>query len=206
MTQRRMPSGQGPSRRPSGGASRGSARAAAPRSGTRGASRETVVVPRSGSAPRSANRPAAARRATASATAAKRTAAPQPRRLTGRATVLVAVLIALALAYTYPIRVYLNQQSDIAETESNQAAQRERIKALQEQAELWKDPNYIKTQARSRFFMVLPGEELLILLSDPAGAARDAGLPPPGGKAAEPERWYDTLWSSVEAANADTAG
>jgi len=198
-----MPSGQGPARRPGGPAGRKSARGAAARATTR----ETVVAPRATSAPRSGNRPAAARRSAVAAPggAARRTSAPQPRRLTGRATVLVAVLVALALAYTYPIRVYLNQQSDIAEMEAAQAAQREKIKALQAEAELWKDPNYIKTKARSRFFMVLPGEELLILLSDPEGAARDAGLPPPGAKPPEPDPWYDTLWSSVEAANAEGA-
>jgi cell division protein FtsB len=198
VTQRRMPSGQGPSRRSNSSTGRSSGRSAAARS----SAREAVVA----TTPRSANRPAAARRAVAGATAAaRRTAAPQPRRLTGRATVLVAVLIALALAYTYPIRVYLNQQSDIAEMESAQAVQRERIKELQDQAALWKDPNYIKTQARSRFFMVLPGEELLILLSDPDGAARDAGLPPPGATPPEPDPWYDTLWSSIGAANAGAA-
>ncbi|SNS89551.1 Cell division protein FtsB [Asanoa hainanensis] len=204
MTQRRMPSGQGPSRRPTG-AGRGSATG---RASTARSSRETVVAARSAGTPRSPNRPAAARRGAPGAAAgtARRTAAPQPRRLTGRATVLVAVLIALALAYTYPIRVYLNQQSDIAEMESAQAAQRETIKRLQDEAALWKDPNYIKTQARSRFFMVLPGEELLILLSDPDGAARDAGLPPPGATPPEPDPWYGTLWSSVEAANAESAG
>lgn len=198
MTQRRMPSGQGPSRRSNSSTGRSSGRSAAARS----SAREAVVA----TTPRSANRPAAARRTGAGATAAaRRTAAPQPRRLTGRATVLVAVLIALALAYTYPIRVYLNQQSDIAEMESAQAVQREKIKELQDQAALWKDPNYIKTQARSRFFMVLPGEELLILLSDPDGAARDAGLPPPGATPPEPDPWYDTLWSSIGAANAGAA-
>ncbi|HTF10187.1 MAG TPA: septum formation initiator family protein [Asanoa sp.] len=197
MTQRRMPSGQGPSRRSSSNAGRSAARSGV---------RETVVAARAATTPRSANRPAAARRTGAGApAAARRTAAPQPRRLTGRATVLVAVLIALALAYTYPIRVYLNQQSDIAEMESAQAVQREKIKELQDQAALWKDPNYIKTQARSRFFMVLPGEELLILLSDPDGAARDAGLPPPGATPPEPDPWYDTLWSSIGAANAGAA-
>ncbi|GIF75482.1 FtsB family cell division protein [Asanoa siamensis] len=205
MTQRRMPSGQGPSRRPSSGGARGTAGRATGRATTR----ETAAAPaRTGNAPRKATRPVATRRTsggTESGTA-RRTAAPQPRRLTGRATVLVAVLIALALAYTYPIRVYLNQQSDIAELESAQAAQRETIKRLQAEAELWKDPNYIKTQARSRFFMVLPGEELLILLSDPDGAARDAGLPPPSATPPEPDPWYDTLWSSVEAANSERAG
>jgi cell division protein FtsB len=206
VTQRRMPSGQGPSRRPTGSAARGSAG----RGSARSTPREPTAVgtARTANTPRKATRPAAARRTSTGAAVgtARRTAAPQPRRLTGRATVLVAVLIALALAYTYPIRVYLNQQSDIAEMESAQAAQRDKIKRLQDEAALWKDPNFIKTQARSRFFMVLPGEELLIMLSDPDGAARDAGLPPPGATPPEPDPWYDTLWSSVEAANAESAG
>jgi cell division protein FtsB len=178
VTQRRTPSGQGPARR--------AARAAATRSS---------------SPARSANRPAAARTRAAGG-AAKRTAAPQPRRLTGRATTLIAVLVALALAYTYPVRVYLSQQSDIARMEAAQRAQREKIDELSVRAALWRDPDFIAIQAKSRFFMVRPGETPLLVLNDPEGAARDAGRPPPGATAAEPDPWFDTLWSSVRAANA----
>jgi hypothetical protein len=38
------------------------------------------------------------------------------------------------------------------------------------------------------------------VLNDPAGAARDAGRPLP---AATPGRWYDTLWDSLAAADAE---
>jgi hypothetical protein len=40
----------------------------------------------------------------------------------------------------------------------------------------------------------------LLVLNDPVGAALDAGTKPP---AAAPDRWYDTLWSSVAAANSE---
>ena len=63
-------------------------------------------------------------------------------------------------------------------------------------------PSYITHQAKSRSACVLPGEMPLIVLSDPDGAARDAGRPPPAGDAAEPDPWYGTLWSSIQAANA----
>lgn len=149
--------------------------------------------------PRSANRPAAARRATAGA--AKRTRAPRPRRFTSRLTVLAAVLIALALAYTYPIRVYLNQQADIARMEAAQEAQRRYIGELSEEAALWQDPEYIKIQAKQRFYMVLPGEVPLVVLTDPEGAARDAGVTQPTTNPAPRKPWYDTLWSSLRAAN-----
>lgn len=114
---------------------------------------------------------------------------------------LAAVLIALALAYTYPIRVYLNQQSDIARMEAAQEAQRRYIGELSEEAALWQDPEYIKIQAKQRFYMVLPGEVPLVVLTDPEGAAREAGRDPAATGPASQDPWYDTLWSSVQAAN-----
>lgn len=117
--------------------------------------------------------------------------------------VLFAVLIALALAYTYPVRLYLSQQSDIARIEAAQEAQRRRIGELTQEAALWQDPEYIKIQAKQRFYMVLPGEVPLVVLSDPDGAARDAGVTSDAAKDTSADPWYDTLWSSVQAANDD---
>lgn len=200
MTSRRIPSGQRPARRPGqsgrGGGARTTARDWAAKLEPRGISTRSL---RGTDAPRSATRPAAARRAAAGG-AAKRTSAPQPRRFTGRATALFAVLIALALAYTYPVRLYLGQQTDIAQIEANQQAQRARIDELSQEAALWKDPEYLTTKAKERFYMVRPGERLLVILTDPEGAARDAGVTAQAApKPAEP--WYDMLWSSVRAAN-----
>lgn len=136
----------------------------------------------------------------------KRLAAPQPRRFTGRATVLFAVLIALALAYTYPVRVYLDQQADIERMEAAQAAQEEEIAKLAAEAAKWKDKAFIETKARERFFMGRPGEKLMVVLNDPEGAARDAGKSPGPGAPAGPTTWYDTLWSSVRAADSQQPG
>ncbi|MBM0258835.1 septum formation initiator family protein, partial [Micromonospora sp. 4G55] len=151
---------------------------------------------------RSASRPAAARRTAAGGTI-KRLTAPHPRRFTGRATVLFAVLIALALAYTYPVRVYLDQQVDIERMEASQAAQRQRISDLSAEAAKWQDKEYIKIQARERFYMVPPGEVPVIVLNDPEGAARDANAGKPPVPPKTPDPWYDTLWSSVRAANGE---
>ncbi|GAA3336836.1 hypothetical protein GCM10020358_10890 [Amorphoplanes nipponensis] len=148
---------------------------------------------------RSGNRPAAARRA-AAAGATKRTVATRPKAFTGRATVLIVVLVALALAYTYPVRVYLAQESQIAQMQADQAAQQARIAGLTEEVLKWQDDEYIRTQARDRLFYVRPGEVPLLVLNDPAGAARDAGQ---ATAADAPNRWYDTLWGSVAAANSD---
>jgi cell division protein FtsB len=162
-----------------------------------------LAAARLGERPRPASRPAVTRRSAAGG-AVKRTKAPRPRQVTGRATVLFAVLIALALGYTYPIRVYLNQQSDIARMEAAQEAQRQRIGELSEQAALWEDPEYIKIQARERFYMVLPGEVPLVVLTDEEGAARENGGAVDTDSAAAVDPWYDTLWSSIVAADEDS--
>ncbi|AGL14600.1 enolase 1 [Actinoplanes sp. N902-109] len=162
--------------------------------------RRTPSARTTGSINRSGSRPAAARRA-ATAGATKRTVATRPKAFTGRATVLIVVLVTLALAYTYPVRVYLAQQSEIAQMQADQSAQQATIQGLQEEADKWKDPEYVRIQARDRFAYVRPGETPLLVLNDPAGAARDAG----GATATtEPGRWYDTLWGSVAAANAES--
>lgn len=136
----------------------------------------------------------------------KRLAAPHPRRFTGRATVLFAVLIALALAYTYPVRVYLDQQADIERMEAAQAVQAAEIAKLEAEAANWNDDEYIKTQARERFFMGEPGEKMMVVLHDPEGAARDAGKSAGSAAPAGPSTWYDTLWSSVQAADSQQPG
>ncbi|MFJ6195219.1 septum formation initiator family protein [Micromonospora sp. NPDC092111] len=204
MQQRRTPGGQRPARRPTGrpGGARG-ARTSVRDGGVRAETRATTARSRAADGVRSANRPAAARRTAAGGTI-RRLTAPHPRRFTGRATVLFAVLLALALAYTYPVRVYLDQQVDIERMEASQAAQREEIANLSAEAAKWRDQEYIKIKARERFYMVTPGETPVIVLHDEAGAARDAngGRPPAPPK--RPAPWYDTLWSSVRAANGDT--
>ncbi|MBM7079714.1 septum formation initiator family protein [Micromonospora humida] len=205
MQQRRTPGGQRPARRPTGrpGGARG-ARTPLRDGGVRAETRTAAARSRGVDGVRSANRPAAARRTAAGGTI-RRLAAPHPRRFTGRATVLFAVLLALALAYTYPVRVYLDQQVDIERMEASQAAQRQRISDLSAEAAKWQDKEYIKIQARERFYMVVPGETPVIVLNDADGAARDAngGRPPAAPKAPAP--WYDTLWSSVRAANGEAA-
>ncbi|GAB3139594.1 hypothetical protein GCM10027290_09040 [Micromonospora sonneratiae] len=137
----------------------------------------------------------------AAAGTVKRTSAPRPRRITGRATVLLAVLIALALAYTYPVRVYLNQQADIDRMEAAQRAQLDEIGKLSEKAALWRDDDYVKIQAKSRFYMFEPGEKGYVVIFDPEGAARDAGVDPDAGRKPATDPWYGTLWSSIQAAN-----
>jgi cell division protein FtsB len=158
--------------------------------------RPTVRVPTSRTA-----RPTGSRRTSQSGgPAAKRTAAPRPRALTGRASILLAVIVVLVLAYTYPLRVYLQQESQIAQMERAQAEQRTQIAATARELAKWDDDDYIRIQAREKYFYVRPGETPLLVFSCPECAAQESA---PNTPAATPDRWYDTLWHSVQAANAE---
>jgi cell division protein FtsB len=129
--------------------------------------------------------------------AAKRTRAPQPRRLTGRATILGMLLIGLLLAYAYPVRVYLSQQAEITTLEQQQAAQQKHIGELRDERAKWNDDEYIKAQARRRLHYVLPGEVPLVVIDSRPGAASKPADP----KAADNGPWYGKLWSSLRAAD-----
>ncbi|MDG4793288.1 septum formation initiator family protein [Micromonospora sp. WMMD1082] len=202
MQQRRTPGGQRPVRRPARAGRPGTVRDSGVRAESRAAAGRAPSATRGAEGVRSAKRPAAARR-TAAGGAVTRLSAPRSRGLTGRATVLFAVLIALALAYTYPVRVYLDQQADIERMEAAQAAQRKLIAELTTEAEKWQDEAYIEAKARERFFMRRPGEKMVILLDAPEGATGDAGTGDGPATSTTPDPWYDTLWSSVRAADAN---
>jgi cell division protein FtsB len=173
---RRQPGGQGPVRR--------STRPVRVRGGRDG--------------DRSSSRPAAARRA-AAAGAAKRTNAPSQGGLTGRASVLLLVLAILVFGYAIPIRLYLTQVAEIDNLRRSQEAQRAHIGMLEETAEKWRDPEYLRIQVRKRLFYMAPGETALIPIWDPDGPARDNGTLPAADQT--PGSWYGTLWSSLDEAN-----
>jgi cell division protein FtsB len=167
-------------RRPAG--PRGRSRPRGPAGGTRPVTRRPA-----GDAPEA---PGAATRTSASPR--------HPGKLTGRAIVLGVVLLALALSYVFPLRVYLTQQAEIAELRNAQSGQRDHIARLEAEADRWADEEYVRIQARKRRFFVEPGEIPIIIVWDEpsvetAGTAADT-VP-------EAPPWWDTLWSSVQEAD-----
>jgi cell division protein FtsB len=133
-------------------------------------------------------------RATAARQPARRTRPPRaPRPISGRAAALGLLLLALILAYAYPVRVYLAQQAQINQLRASQAAQRNRISDLQTQIARWNDPNYIITQARVRLGLVRKGELLFVVQADPQ---------PSGASTTRTDRsWVSQLWSNMQGAD-----
>lgn len=146
-------------------------------------------------------RPAARRPAGGRAGETTRTSAPgPPSRITGRAAILAVVLVALALSYVFPLRVYLRQQAEIGQMRAAQDAQRAHIAELEEQAALWRDDEYIRSEARWRLYFAEPGEILMVTVWEDEVAAAEGGLAA-GEPPDQPGPWWDTLWSSIESAN-----
>ena len=84
--------------------------------------------------------------------------------------------------------------------QAHQAAEQKVIADKQEQLQKWKDPEYLRAQAREKLFYVRPGEKTLLVLPNPNATASTTGSQP----AAAPDRWYDTLWHSVRAADEES--
>jgi cell division protein FtsB len=197
-----MPSGQGPARggaRPSAAAgARPSSRAAVARRSAERTAREVTRSPGRyavaepvGRTEHRAGPHTGVRR---SAGPARRTKAPrEPRRLSGRAAALGLLLLALTLAYAYPLRVYLAQQAEIDQMEQAQQEQRQRIQQLTEQVARWNDDEYVIAQARSRLQLVRAGERVYVIGVEPSSSG-EAGTEVNGP-------WYQQLWTSVQTAD-----
>jgi hypothetical protein len=115
-------------------------------------------------------------------------------------------LAVLGIAYANALTTYLRQQREIAELEAKVAAETASITQLEDALARWEDPDYVRAQARARLGWVLPGETgyRVIsadgeLLSGPAEEAARAAAEVDLGP------WYEQVWSSVKAADADEA-
>jgi cell division protein FtsB len=78
--------------------------------------------------------------------------------LTGRAAVLALVVCALALSLAYPIQRFVEQQQQISELRAKVADRTGRVSALEEEQARWRDPAFVRQEARRRLHFVLPGE------------------------------------------------
>ncbi|MFW6695524.1 FtsB family cell division protein [Streptomyces sp. MAR4 CNX-425] len=116
-------------------------------------------------------------------------------RLTGRAAVLALVVCSLVVALAYPLRQYIAQRAEVAELEREKAQAEKRVEELRDEKARWRDPEYVRRQAREHLHYVLPGETGY-LMRDGSGSARSGEA----GSAAD-RPWYDNLWDGLDAAD-----
>ncbi|KAM9864065.1 septum formation initiator family protein [Leucobacter sp. BZR 635] len=80
--------------------------------------------------------------------------------------VVVVSVIAGALILSPNISTYVQQQREIAQLRESVKQHREAVEQIDAERSRWKDPAYVRAQARDRLSYVLPGETQLSVISD----------------------------------------
>jgi cell division protein FtsB len=121
--------------------------------------------------------------------------------ITQRAVALLVVVGLLVISYVGTMRIYLNQQSDMATARTQIAERQATIAQLQDELSRWNDPSYIKTQARERLGWVMPGEVgYRVIGTDGKVVSGEVGSIKGNNDPAN-QAWYERIWSSVQTAD-----
>ena len=136
---------------------------------------------------------------------ARTATAPVPRRrplFTGRAVLLGALVLLLALTLAGPYRQYSAGQQELAELTAEGQALDRRAAELEAEQVRQGDPEWTQRQARERLTYVLPGDRLLVVV-DGESVEGDAGTLDEAAAPAEPQPWFQGLMESVARADGD---
>lgn len=87
-------------------------------------------------------------------------------KVSGFAVLVVALVVGGGLIVSPSLSTFVQQQREIAELRASVAEHREAVEKIDSERERWKDPVYIRSQARDRLYYVLPGETQLNVIDD----------------------------------------
>ncbi|MBL3686459.1 septum formation initiator family protein [Leucobacter zeae] len=87
-------------------------------------------------------------------------------RFSGFTVLIVVLVIGGAIIVSPTLSTYVQQRREIAELEQSVRAHREAVDEIDAERARWKDPVYIRSQARDRLFYVMPGETQLNVIDD----------------------------------------
>lgn len=113
--------------------------------------------------------------------------------ITGRAAVLAAVLIIIALTLAVPVRNWFAQRAEIASLEADLEATQANVAELLIQKERWEDPAFIAAEARRRLHFVLPGETGYVTIGSETVVAEDAGV----GPGEQSGTWFERIHAAL---------
>ena len=123
-------------------------------------------------------------------------AAPRSTRFTGRAAVLAVVICAIALSLAYPVREYISQRQQVDQLVTQQRSMLAQVKGLQAQQAKLSSPSYIEQLARQELDMCFPRTQCYIVEGGQSPLITAPAQQP--GRAS----WYETVWHSVQQADA----
>jgi cell division protein FtsB len=121
---------------------------------------------------------------------------------TGRAVLLGALVLLLALTLAGPMRQFLAGRAELVQLAADGRELDQRAQSLEQQLTRQADPAYAERQARERLTYVLPGDRLVVVVNGET-VAGDAGTVTPPGAAKAPSSWYAGLMESLSVADGD---
>lgn len=116
----------------------------------------------------------------------------------------VALFAVVALIVVLPTFArYLDKQQELRDAKSRLSTVQEHNAELERELKLWKDDNYVKTQARKRLGYVMPGQTLYVVTDPSRGTATERlqkKVDSVNRKRRAATPWYTTMWDSVKIA------
>lgn len=120
-------------------------------------------------------------------------------------TVVVVVLVLAGIVIVSPsLSTFVQQRREIAELRESVRQRQEAVNEIDAERAKWKDPVYVRSQARDRLFYVMPGETQLNVIDDIVMPIESDEEPDPDLSRA-PSNWARNLSASFLSAGTTDA-
>jgi len=119
--------------------------------------------------------------------------------VTSRFVALSVVFFIIALTIAPPMQRYFSQRAQISAVEAQIGASKERLQNAEAELARWRDPAYVKSQARNRLHFVLPGERQYIVVGAKSQSQNEADEQNSvADQLPDHAPWYERLISSIQ--------
>jgi cell division protein FtsB len=121
------------------------------------------------------------------------------RRTSNRVLALSVIFFILALTIAPPVKHYFTQRAQISALKAQLSADNTALQNAREELLLWRDPEFVKSQARERLHFVLPGErQYIVTEGDTTGNQQSTTKI--ASSLADGQPWYSRLIASISEA------
>jgi len=118
------------------------------------------------------------------------------RRGNSRVLTLATILFFMALTIAPPIKHYFTQRAQISALKSQVASNNVALEQARKDLLMWRDPEFIKSQARERLHFVLPGERQYIVTDSNGQYTEESGTTV-ANKIPDGQPWYARMIASI---------
>lgn len=123
--------------------------------------------------------------------------------ISGRLLIVFIALFIAAITLAPPVQHYFVQRAQISALQSNVSDNARQLAAARAELEKWRDPAYIKSQARARLHYVLPGErEYIVIGANGSSENNESTAAPVSEQFPLGIPWYSRVISSITSVGA----